>query len=373
MKLLVVAPNTKDQALLSKMFARGNHELSIVNDADSAFALIGQNACDVILASSSLTTLPVADFFSLVARQAPNSIRLLINDTELTGHIEGIHHQFNAPLKSQELVDVLEGTISHHKAITKQHIVKAVSEVKTLPSPPKVYMQLNTILREDSTDSQRIGQIIGQDPALSAKVLQFANSSALNRGKALNSITDAITKMGVDTLSCIVMTAELFAYEPDIQGFSIEQEQLHSLAVAKLTASLVKPELKQDALMAGLLHDLGKLVLYEINPVLTQKFFKNKFLSSDNSLLEQKIFSTDHCHVGGYLLHMWSFPYPVIEAVVLHHRPEKLLKKQFGIAQAVYLANALIREYDIPERFIAHYKLDAVMEKLQARAERLRM
>ena len=127
-----------------------------------------------------------------------------------------------------------------------------------------------------STDSAKIGQIISQDPALSAKVLQFANSSALSRGKALNSITDAITKMGVDTLSCIVMTAELFAYEPNIADFSIEKEQLHCLAVARLAASLVEPSLKQDALMAGLLHGIGKLVLFEINPALTKKFFQTQ-------------------------------------------------------------------------------------------------
>ena len=373
MKLLVVALSARDQALLSKMFARGNHQLRVVNDADSAFALLGEDDYDVVIAPASLSTHPVVEFFSLIARQAPKSIRLLINDTELMEAVSDAHHQLSAPLNSQALVRVLEGTISHHKAITKQVIIKAVNEVKALPSPPKVYMQLNNILREDSSDSERIAQIISQDPALSAKVLQFSNSSALNRGKALYSITDAITKMGVDTLSCIVMTAELFAYEPDIVDFSIEQEQLHSLAVAKLTASLVKPELKQDALMAGLLHDLGKLVLYEIDPVSTQKFIKHKFSSMDNTLLEQKIFAVNHSHVGGYLLHMWSFPYPVIEAVVLHHSPEKLIKKQFGIAQAVYLANALIREYDVPDAFISHYKLTSLMDKLRARADRFRM
>ena len=257
------------------------------------------------------------------------------------------------------------------QAITKTVIVKAVASVKTLPSPPKVYLQLNALLQESNTDSQRFADIIMQDPALAAKVLQFSNSSFMVNGKALTSITDAITKMGIDTLCCIVMTSELFSYKPDIDNFSIVNEQLHSLATAKLAASLVKPELKQEAMLAGLLHDLGKVVLYEINPKLTKTFFKHKAKSKDNILLEQKVFSTDHCHIGGYLLHMWKFSNSLIEAVVLHHSPEKLLRKSFGIAQATYVADKLLHEQELDSAFVEHYKLAPLLEKLMARAARL--
>lgn len=258
------------------------------------------------------------------------------------------------------------------QAITKKVIVKAVASVKTLPSPPKVYLQLNALLQEAHNDSQKFADIITQDPALAAKVLQFSNSSFMVNGKALTNIADAITKMGLDTLCCIVMTSELFSYQPKIDNYSIINEQLHSLAVARLAASLVKPELKQETMLAGLLHDLGKLVLYEINPKLTQTFFKHKEQAKDNIALEQKVFGTDHCHIGGYLLHTWNFSPSVIEAVVLHHAPEKLLRKSFGIAQATYLANQLICEQTLDEKFIEHFKLTPLLEKLTARAAKLR-
>ncbi|MGL1959139.1 MAG: HDOD domain-containing protein [Colwellia sp.] len=271
--------------------------------------------------------------------------------------------------------NVKSSTPSHSfitQAITKKGIVKAVASVKTLPSPPKVYMQLNTLLQQKNTDSQKIADIITQDPALAAKVLQFSNASFMVNGRVLTSITDAITKMGVDTLCCIVMTSELFSYKPNIPNYSIINEQLHSLAIAKLAASMVKPELKQEAMLAGLLHDIGKVVLYEINPKLTKIFFDQETTNQNTALQEKKVFGTDHCHIGGYLLHMWKFSTKLIKAVVLHHSPTKLRENTFGVAQAVYMANVLLNEEKLCDQFIEHYKLDSIIDKLAQRAQRLK-
>ncbi|NMP31962.1 HDOD domain-containing protein [Thalassotalea sp. M1531] len=373
MKLLLVGANSTDQATLKKIFSRGSHQLSMVDTASLAVELVGNEKYDVVVVNSQLSETSISAFLEEITTLIPLAIRIVVTDNGEEQEIDGAHSQLVSPIRPACLVELLESIIPNNHAITKKVIVKAVNEVKALPSPPKVYMQLNALLKQESTDSEKIAEIISRDPALVAKVLQFVNSSAMSKGKALSSITDAITKMGVDTLCCIVMTAELFAYEPNIPDFSIEKEQMHSLGTARLAASIVKPELKQNALLAGLLHDIGKLVLFEINAEQTKKFIQNRFNSSDNILLEQKIFATDHAHLGGYLLHMWGFPYPIIEAVVLHHQPEKLIKKPFGVAHAIYIADALIRERDLSPAFIDKFKLESVLEKLQARADKLRM
>ena len=194
----------------------------------------------------------------------------------------------------------------------------------------------------------------------------------MNQGKPINNITEAITRMGLETLCCIVMTAELFSYEPDIPDFSLIQEQLHCLSTARLAASMVKAELKRDTLLAGLLHDIGKVVLFEMDAKLTNTYFQYRVKDSNNNALENKVFGTDHSHVGGYLLHMWSFSYEIIEAVVMHHHLEKLLKKSFGIAQAVYLADILLREQEPEPKFIEHFKLENVLDALEKRAIKMR-
>jgi HD-like signal output (HDOD) protein len=120
------------------------------------------------------------------------------------------------------------------------------------------------------------------------------------------------------------------------------------------------------------LHDIGKIVLFEMDPTLTKTYFQYRLKNANNNALEQKIFGTDHNHVGGYLLHLWSFSYHLIEAVVMHHQPEKLLKKSFGIAQAVYLADILLREQQPEPKFIEHFKLENVLGALEKRATKLR-
>lgn len=375
MKLLLVGANETDQATLKNIFSRGNHQLSILDNAAESIKLLANEKYDLVLAGEGITDTNIDTFMEDVIVHSPLTVRVAALNlaTDSDAEIANVHHQLSSPLIAGDLVKVLESSIASQKVITKQTIIKAVGQVKTLPSPPKVFMRLNALLKQDTTDSSKIAEIITQDPALVAKVLQFVNSSAMSKGKKIHNIPDAITKMGIDTLCCIVMTAEMFAHQPSVAEFSLEQEQLHSLATAKMAASLVKPELKQSTLIAGLLHGIGKLVLYEMNIELTKKFFKNRFNSSDNILLEQKIFSTDHSQIGGYLLHMWSFPYEIIEAIILQYQPEKLIQKRFGIAHAIYIANTLLNERELSAKFVEQFKLESLLDKLQARAERLKV
>lgn len=372
MKVLFVTTNEKDIATVETVFARGSHQVTIIDNVESALELCKSLTYDVVMANERQpTAITGNEFLSHVAQLCPNAIKVYVSENSDV-RCKHAHQQFVTPLDRAEFIQTIESFSRTNSTITKKQIVDAVAEIKTLPSPPKVYMQLNNLLQDQTTDSQKIAEVIIQDPALVAKVLHFANSSAMSKGKQVKSIPEAITKMGLDTLCCIVMTAELFSYEPNIEGYSLIDEQLHCLGVAKLAASIVKPDLKLDALLAGLLHDIGKLVLFEIDHSLTKQFLKLKFSNMENSPLERKIFGTDHCQIGGYLLHQWNFPYEIIEAVVLHHSKDKQLRKSFGVSQAVFLADKLIREQDIDEDFINHYKLDAVMEKLEARAEKLR-
>jgi len=378
MKVLIVDNVNHTLLALKQAFYEGPCQTAYVNNGKHALKALSQYKFDVIISVLSLGKVSGLELLKAISLKYPAMIRIAItNDEESEAHLNSqavniCHYNFALPLNIGSIHQTISNICDNNRAITKDHIIKAVAKVKTLPSPPKVYLQLNAILGETNTDSGKISEIISQDPALAAKVLQFSNSSFMNQGKPINNITEAITRMGLETLCCIVMTAELFSYEPDISGFSLVKEQLHCLSTARLAASMVKPELKKDALLAGLLHDIGKIVLFEMDEKLTKKFFQYRIKNVNNNALEQKVFGTDHNHVGGYLLHMWCFSYDLIEAVVMHHRPEKLLKKSFGIAQAVYLANMLLREQQPETKFIEHFKLESVLEALEKRAAKLR-
>ena len=371
MNILLI--DTKQQTLnaIKPAFVSNKNDITHVTDLSILQTLLQQTKFDVVVTPSLLGKISGDELLRTLAISYPSMVRVqLVNHEKYTA--KHAHYNFTQPLNLDDIKSKISQSQNHSKAITKDLIIKAVANVKTLPSPPKVYLQLTHVLKDTSTDAQKISEIILQDPSLTAKVLQFANSSLMSKGKSITSISDAITKMGIDTLCCIVMTAELFTYEPSIPNFSLVREQLHSFATAKLAASMVKPELKQQTMIAGLLHAIGKVVLYEMKPSITEQFFQERSSKEDNNPLENKIFGTDHCHIGGYLLHTWSFSYALIEAVILHRSPQKLLKSSFGVAQAVYLANTLLKERAPDPAFIEHYKMEGVLEKLEERANRLR-
>lgn len=370
MKILLI-DNLDNQLLdLKHELHRTRAKFAHVNSLNTAISALAQHKFNVVICTAVVDNSDGDIIFEMIAKKFPSIVRILVRKNEQQAQ-DNVHYCFVQPMACKAIIKTIAQLASTNQAITKDVIVKTVANIKTLPSPPKVYLQLNAILKSRSTDSNKIAQIIQQDPALTAKVLQFSNNTFATSDKQMMSISEAITKMGIDTLCCIVMTAELFAYNPKIKDFSILDEQLHCLATAKLAASLVKPALKQDAMIAGLLHDIGKVVLFEINEKSTEVFFKHRANDGDNLSLENKVFSSDHCHVGGYLLHTWGFSYRIIAAVILHHRPEKLLQKDFGIAQAVYLANVLIEKQKPQAEFISHYKLADVLDELTRRAEKL--
>ena len=370
MKILLIDNNDNQLLELKQELHKSRAQFAHVTGLNAAVSALSQHQFNVVICTAMVDNSKGNAIFEMIAKKFPAIVRILIDSNEQQEQ-SAVHYCFAKPLACQTIIKTITQLSKNNQAITKDIIVKTIANIKVLPSPPKVYMQLNSILKASNTDSQKIAQIIQQDPALTAKVLQFSNNTFATGTKPMMNISDAITKMGIDTLCCIVMTAELFSYKPDIKNFSILDEQLHSLATAKLAASMVKQELKQDAMIAGLLHDIGKVVLYEVNEKSTALFFMHRINDDDNIALENKIFASDHSHVGGYLLHTWGFSYQIIEAVVLHHQPEKLLLKSFGIAQAVYLANILIRKQTPDEAFIEHYKLSGVIDALTSRAEKL--
>ncbi|MFT5756172.1 MAG: putative nucleotidyltransferase with HDIG domain [Alteromonadaceae bacterium] len=374
MNILIIDASQPQLKTLQAGFEKSNSSLIYINELDFSMNTLTTAKFNVVIISAALKKISAVKLLASLTNSFPAMVRVVISDqSTLLKHVDGLaHYNYMQPINTKNIVQTITSLAENQKAITKESIIKAVALVKTLPSPPKVYMQLNAVLKENNADSKKISDIISQDPALAAKVLQFSNNAFMNKGKTLNSISDAITKMGLDALCCIVMTAELFSYEPDIKGFSLLDQQLHCLATAKLAASLVKPELKQAAMLAGLLHDIGKIVLFEMNPKLTSLYLKNYKLTANNTALENKVFKTNHCQIGAYLLHMWSFSYTLIEAIILHHSPEKLLGKSFGVAQAVYLADTLLHEREPCTKFIEHYKMQGILEKLQDRALRLK-
>lgn len=372
MKILVLDDLAQTLAPINGAFKKKKCQTAYTKDPVLALKTLNKYKFDVVLCAQKIARTNVHHFIKAVSIKFPSLVRCaMIDENNLDSELSHLlHYQYTEDFDGSKLVNDIEQLATNKKSVAKASIVKMVSSVKTLPSPPKVFLQLNAILQNQNTDSEKIAQIVTQDPALAAKVLQFSNNTFMQNGKPLTNIADAITKMGVETLCCIVMTAELFSQNIEINNFSVANEQLHALAVARFAATLVAPELKNEALLAGLLHGIGKLVLYQVDDSQTQSFLRASRGRSDIIELEQQHFKADHCQIGAYLLHSWSFSNHTIESTLLHKIPSKLLKANLGVAQVVYIANTLINQQKLQPAFIEHYKLAEHIDNLTNKAAR---
>ena len=369
MKVLILDDASDQLASLASELRQCGCKTASFTDAISAIKAIAKHAIDLIICAEHPKKTSAYHVLKAVSIKSPNIIRVAVNNGLATqSRNEFAHALFGSEHSFNDIAKQLVNFSNTHKRITKQSVVKAVNEAKSLPSPPKVYVQLKALLDENNCDSDKIADIITQDPALAAKVLQCANNSFAQSGRPLTNISEAITKMGVETLSFIVMTAELFSSQAEIPGFSIEDEQTKALATARFSASLVKAEDKPHTMLTGLLHRIGMLVLLNIDQPLTKQYLALPESSQLSIAVQRKIFGTDHCQIGAYLLHQWSFSYDMVKAVLEYNSPSRLVEQPYSSAHAVYLASSLIREQQLDEAFVRHFDLTDKLESLEQKA-----
>ncbi len=187
---------------------------------------------------------------------------------------------------------------------------------------------------------------------MTAKLLQLVNSAFFGLRRRVSSPSQAIVLLGLETVKALALSVQIFSHFEHIDPriFSLEGLWNHCLAVAGNAKRIARHEemdkkLHEDSFMAGLLHDVGKLVFAaklpeEFSAVLSEaKEGKGKIIQ-----LEQEIIGASHAEVGAFLLGLWGFTHPVVEAVAFHHTPSKVLKEKFNLVTVVHVADALEHE-----------------------------
>ena len=127
---------------------------------------------------------------------------------------------------------------------------------------------------------------------------------------------------------------------------SPDRLQSHSMLTAILAKKIVSnPALADAAFTAGLLHDIGALVLlHAAPPDYVRALQRKKELNGDSAAAEREIFGVTHAEVGAYLLGLWGIPFPIVEAVAFHHRPNEVAPESRALVAAVHIASGLVEE-----------------------------
>lgn len=215
-----------------------------------------------------------------------------------------------------------------------------------IASLPGVYQQFQEAMTSDNTSFAKIGEIILHDSGLTARLLQIVNSAYYAFPKRIEKISDAIHVVGTEQLSYLVLSTivtDKFKSIPE-SVLNMESFWQHSIAcglIAKELASYKKHLEPEKFFVAGMLHDLGQVILCTKLPLLSMKILLDLQSQSEQiDFLENEEFGFDHAELGAGLLKKWNLSDFHVEVTTFHHNPHLAPNFSFE-ASIIHFADVL--------------------------------
>jgi HD-like signal output (HDOD) protein/CheY-like chemotaxis protein len=320
-----------------------------------ALEFLAKTPCDVVVADLRLVDLSGAQLAAQVMKQFPRIHRILLADPgdlqSLLRCVGGAHQFLVKPCGAERLRTVLDRAFQSDVWLPNQTVRQMIGRIPKLPSPPDLYAAVVEELDSASPSLETVCGLIANDPAMTAKVLQLANSAVCGTPLDAADPANAVRDIGMADTRGVILLSHSFSNFRDLEsaGFSVEALWRHSQKVSRWARWIAEFEkagesVVQQSATAGLLHDIGKLAL---GANLAPQFERVlKLMQAEDRLAsdaEQEVFGATHGEVGGCLLAIWGLPLPVVEAVALHHYPTRFFSDKFNPLTAVHVANALER------------------------------
>ena len=266
------------------------------------------------------------------------------------------HQYLSKPCDTERLKSTVVRACALRELLGDDRLKTVVSQMGSLPSLPSLYTELIASLRSPETSIQKVGEIISRDMGMTAKILQMVNSAFFGLCQHVSSPSQAASLLGLETIKALVLQVQIFSARSALSGPYLERLRKHGIVTGVLAKAIAKGEsaeraIIENAFMAGLLHDSGKLVFASKLP---RQYVQVMALAKNTTIplwkVELKTFGTTHAEIGAYLMGLWGLPDAIVEALAFHHRPAKCLGNAFCPLTAVHVANALEQEEDSTDR-----------------------
>ncbi len=333
-------------------------DMVFCESAEDALKIMAQGAVfDVVVADFRMPGMDGAEFLGKVKELYPQTVRFCLSgqpDSKTMLKVAGLTHQFiNKPCDPQKLQNLITRAMALREQVCGERLRKRLLEIGTLPSLPVLQREVMNEIESSDPSVSKIGEIIKKDVGMSAKVLQIVNSAFTGLRQDVSDATQAAGLLGIENLRGIVLMIGAFSLEENNElpkCLSLNSLWSHSLTVGEYSRKIalsktVDKKLADDSFTAGLLHDVGELVIALKMPDEYSKIVK-KAKQKKMSLFdaEKEVFGSTHAAVGGYLLKLWGLPEQVVEAIALHSTPSASKTEGFSALTAVHLAEYFASE-----------------------------
>ncbi len=348
---------------------RNEWQMTFVGSAQAALDALKAEPCEVVVTDMRMPGMSGAELLEVVQREYPDTIRLILSgqaETESVMKALGVSHQF---LSKPCDAEILQGTIA--RAFTLRDLagnpaVKTlVARINKLPTLPATYQKLVECLKRPNADMDDVAQIIARDPSMSARLLKVVNSAYFGLAKPVADVARAGTLLGLDRIMALVLGQGIFsgAEMPQVRGFSLELLWAHSIATATAAHRIaIEEDLDKEqvaaAFLAGMLHDIGKLVLAMGMPIEYARVLEQTQARPGNEReIETLELQASHTDVGAYLVGLWGLPNTIAEAIAFHENPSQS-SGEFGLPGIVHVADRIAHHPGVTDAHAPELQLD---------------
>jgi HD-like signal output (HDOD) protein len=328
---------------------RAEWEVQLAGSGAEALETMAKTPFDVVITDMRMPGMDGAQLLDLVKARFPRTVRIILSgqsDRETILRSVGPSHQYlSKPCDLDELKQRLIRAFALRDMLNDTHLKEVIGRLKTVPSLPALYSAVTEALRSPETPISKIGDLIAQDMGMCAKVLQLANSAFFGLSCHISSPQQAVSLIGIENLKALVLSVQVFS---DLGGPLTQNLGFlwgHSMTTASFAKAIARVQrssraVMDDAFTAGLLHDVGRLVLACAFGVEYQQVLKR---TEDPGVLlaqcEGDAFGCTHNGVGAYLLGLWGLTDSIVEAVASHHEPARAQPASFSPLIAVHAAD----------------------------------
>ncbi len=310
-------------------------ELVYVTQGQAALALLADGSVDLLITELHLPDMSGAAVLAETRSRSPQTVRMIYTQraetAEMLQVVPDAHQRLEKPCRPELLLRAIARTEQLRSLLRNARLVRLISALDRLPSPPLIYFRVLRELHSPDASLRQVGELIAQDVAMSAKVLRLINSAFFGLHQQVTSPAQAVGLLGLDLIRSLVLTIGIFSHydQPEYSPLrrSLDSLQQHCLKVAHYARTIAKAEkasetLLDEAAVAGMVHDVGKLVLMTSFP---QPYAQAALVSIDQRMpqvdAETAVLGATHAEVGAYLLGLWGFSSDVLTACALHHTP----------------------------------------------------
>ncbi len=332
---------------LSKMW-----RMHFVTNAVEALEYMRTIEVNVVVTDYRMPEMNGFELLVQIQKEFPSSIRIILTgQPDRETYLESIvvcHYFLWKPLDIERLTPLLDRINELDSLMVDQKLIAKLNAISSLPTLPDVYNRLTRMLDNSEDDFYEISSLIRNDVSLTMQILKLVNSSFIGLVRELNTLDEAVQYLGLNTIRSMVLAHYIF----NVKTTSANQEDLRQLWQHSCTTALLAEGLAQDSgdsyikaytSFAGLLHDIGKLIIIYYLPddhLRVKKIVKEHGITQSEA--EKIVLGYNHADIGAYLAQLWGLPYSLVEAIYLHLTTD--IDAVYGLpdmASAVWHANRI--------------------------------